>query len=174
MDQFEKVEKLRQRADVTYEEAKAALEACNWDILDAMIYLEHQGKTPQTGAASPDGRPACYDIVTTGCPSEEKKEENAKPRRGFWEVVKDILKKSNDNHIVISRKGNTVFNLPIWAFVIALVVAWEIAIILFIISLFLSCRYTIEGPDDKIKAANGAFDAVGDAADSIKESFTKL
>lgn len=44
MDQFEKVEKLKERANVTYEEAKQALEASEWDILEAMIYLEKQGK----------------------------------------------------------------------------------------------------------------------------------
>ena len=45
MDNFEKVEKLREHANVTYEEAKEALENSNWDILDAMIYLEKNGKT---------------------------------------------------------------------------------------------------------------------------------
>ncbi len=44
MDNFEKVEKLREHANVTYEEAKQALENSNWDILDAMIYLEQGGK----------------------------------------------------------------------------------------------------------------------------------
>ena len=44
MDQFEKVEKLKERANVTYEEAKQALEASGWDVLEAMIYLEKQGK----------------------------------------------------------------------------------------------------------------------------------
>lgn len=47
MEQLEKVEKLRQRANVTYEEAKQALEACNWDLLDAMVYLEKQGKVKE-------------------------------------------------------------------------------------------------------------------------------
>ena len=44
MDNFEKVEKLRQHANVSYEEAKEALERSDWDILDAMIYLEKTGK----------------------------------------------------------------------------------------------------------------------------------
>ena len=44
MDNFEKVEKLREHANVSYEEAKQALENSNWDILDAMIYLEQSGK----------------------------------------------------------------------------------------------------------------------------------
>ena len=45
MDQMEKVDRLRERANVTYEEAKAALEANNWDLLDAMVALEKEGKT---------------------------------------------------------------------------------------------------------------------------------
>ena len=48
MDNFEKVEKLREHANVTYEEAKEALENSNWDILDAMIYLEKNGKTRES------------------------------------------------------------------------------------------------------------------------------
>ena len=44
MDEFEKVEKLRQRVDVTYEEAKEALKQADGDLLDAMIILEKEGK----------------------------------------------------------------------------------------------------------------------------------
>ena len=56
MDNFEKVEKLRERASVSYEEAKAALEESGWDILDAMVLLEKQGKTngPQKTSYSTD------------------------------------------------------------------------------------------------------------------------
>ena len=32
-EKMERVEKLRQKTGVTYEEAKNALEACNWDIV---------------------------------------------------------------------------------------------------------------------------------------------
>ena len=48
MDEFEKVEKLRQRVDVTYEEAKEALKQADGDLLDAVIWLENQGKTVKT------------------------------------------------------------------------------------------------------------------------------
>ena len=44
MDNLEKVEKLREKTGVSYEEAKAALEATNYDVLDAIIYLEKNGK----------------------------------------------------------------------------------------------------------------------------------
>ena len=44
MDHFEMVEKLRAKANVSYEEAKAALEASDWDMLDALVLLENEGK----------------------------------------------------------------------------------------------------------------------------------
>ena len=44
MDNLKKVEKLMERADVSYEEAKAVLEECGWDVLEAVVKLESQGK----------------------------------------------------------------------------------------------------------------------------------
>ena len=44
MDNLDKVEKLRERADISYDEARAVLEECEWDLLDAVIKLEEQGK----------------------------------------------------------------------------------------------------------------------------------
>ena len=44
MDEMEKVEKLRARAEVTADEARNALKACDGDLLDAMVFLEKIGK----------------------------------------------------------------------------------------------------------------------------------
>ena len=41
---LEQVEKLREHANISYDEAKAALENANGDILQAIIDLEKQGK----------------------------------------------------------------------------------------------------------------------------------
>ena len=51
MDNLEKVERLREKADVSYEEAKKALDECDGDLLDAMVYLEKQGKVKRKGRA---------------------------------------------------------------------------------------------------------------------------
>ena len=61
MEQLEKVEKLRERADVSYEEAKEALEACDWDLLDAMVWLEKRGKVK-----GPDKRELYHQLRGTG------------------------------------------------------------------------------------------------------------
>ena len=44
MENFEKVEKLREKTGVSYEDAKKVLEENNYDMLDAVIELERQGK----------------------------------------------------------------------------------------------------------------------------------
>lgn len=51
MTTLEQVEKLRAMANVSYDEAKAALDATNGDLLEAIILLEKQGKvaTPSGG-----------------------------------------------------------------------------------------------------------------------------
>ena len=44
MDNYQKVEQLVNKAGCSYEDAKVALEACGWDMLDAVISLEREGK----------------------------------------------------------------------------------------------------------------------------------
>jgi NACalpha-BTF3-like transcription factor len=41
---LELIEILRERANISYEEAKEALEKCNNDVVEALIYLEKQDK----------------------------------------------------------------------------------------------------------------------------------
>ena len=52
MDQMEKIETLREKTGCTYTEAKAALEASNGDLLDALCWLEQRGKSMVVGAYS--------------------------------------------------------------------------------------------------------------------------
>ena len=44
MDNYQKVEQIVNKAGCSYEDARAALEACGWDMLDAVISLEREGK----------------------------------------------------------------------------------------------------------------------------------
>ncbi len=44
MSEFEMVEKIREKANVSYAEAKQALEATDWNLLEAMVLLEQEGK----------------------------------------------------------------------------------------------------------------------------------
>ena len=62
---LEQVERLREKAAVSYGQAKAALEYSGGNLLDALIYLEERGVIPRpedtyysTKGAAPPGRSA--------------------------------------------------------------------------------------------------------------------
>ena len=50
MDNYQKVEQLVNKTGCSYEDAKAALEGCGWDMLDAVISLEREGKIKKESA----------------------------------------------------------------------------------------------------------------------------
>ena len=49
---LEQADILRDRLDATYSEAKAALEACEGDLLGALAYIEHQRDAQRSDAAA--------------------------------------------------------------------------------------------------------------------------
>ena len=52
MEHYEMVEQLVLKTGVTYEEAKEALETCNWDLWEAFDYLEKLGKVEKNTAGT--------------------------------------------------------------------------------------------------------------------------
>lgn len=175
MDELEKVEKLRQRADVTYEEAKAALEANSWDLLDAMVYLEKQGKVkePEQSVHS-----TSYEKQMQYASVREKVEEQkTDSARGFFTKLGHLLEilwqKGKDNYFCIKRKDELIFKVPVWVFVLILIILWEIVVPLMIIALFLDCHYSFSGKDD-LEGANKAMEKASAMADKVKDEFDKL
>ena len=141
MEKMEKVEALRNKAGVTYEEAKAALEANNWDVLDAMIALEKEGKVKQTSSSK-------AEVLTGDVVTENGQKSSSEPkRRKFMNWIKDILRKANRNSFEISKDGKIILTVPVLVFVIVLLFAFHIVIPLMIIGLFFSIKYHFSGPD---------------------------
>ena len=153
MDQFEKVEKLRQSANVTFEEAKEALLASNGDLLDAMIYLEKKGKVDSQSKALP--------VLAAGEKREEKKQQ-------FKATAKSIWKKLNDVQFVTTKDEATIIKVPVWVLIAVLVLTWWISIILLIVGLFVGCKYSFVGPED-YKELNKVMQGASAFADSIKD-----
>ncbi len=167
MDNFEKVEKLREKANVTFEEAKAALEEANGDLLDAMIILEKQGKAdPQKESYSTKEERGI--IVVDEPEKSERKRGNA-----FTDKLKVLWHKSCENYFVIERNDEVIVNLPIWVFVLIVLFTWHISLAAMIIALFLGCRYSFRGASE-MKTANEVCEKVSEAADKVKEEYNKL
>ena len=172
MDNLEKVEKLRERANVTYGEAKAALEENNWDLLDAMVALEKAGKTDsprqEQYSTSYDQQEEYIPVIQK---VQEQEERQPRPGKTIGGAIRNFLRICRDNSFCISRNDSNVIRLPLIAAVVILFFSWRITIPVMLIALLFGVRYSFEGKDD-LKEANAFMESAGNAAESLKEGFT--
>ena len=163
MDKLEKVEKLRAKTGVSYEDAKNALEACDYDLLDAIIYLEKLDKVKAPEVES----------FTTGAEQQTYTNDCNKVTFGqmmdrFFKWCGKVLKKSVDSTFIVERKGQTMINVPVLVLVIALILAFWVVLPLLVVGLFCECRYHFEGIGDINVNLNSACDKMADSVDNLK------
>ena len=172
MDNMQMVEKLREYADVTYEEAKAALDEANGDLLEAVILLERQGKTKKpeqsTYTTKAEEQPQ-YQDVRERIEQQEKKASDGFGRKTGRAVKKmvNILKR---NFFQVTRNDNLLFQMPAWVFALILLFFWETVIPVMLISLFFGVRFSFTGEDD-LSSANDFMEKAGDMADEVRNEF---
>lgn len=169
MDHFEKVEKLKEKAGVSYEEAKAALEACNWDMLDAIVFLEKKGKVngpENTSYSTQYEEPEHFEQASS------QYTENSTSFGGlikrFLQWCGNVIKKGNEHYFDIERKGEHIVSIPITILVILVIITfWAVAVLL-IVGLFFGFRYRFRGPDFKPDTINNVMDKASKTAENIK------
>jgi len=189
MEKLEKVELVREKCNVSYEEAREALEACDYDVLDAIVMLEQAAtvtkQMPQADAPAPEVIPtieanqdgeAAYelpemsaDTAQAEAPKEPKTSRAAGAWKRFCTRCKELWQAGMAMTFVAERQGEQLFVLPVAVVVLGLLV-WGASLWLLVIGLFLGCRYRIEGQGKVAETVNDAMGKVADAADSIKES----
>lgn len=172
MEKFEKVERLVEKTGASYEDAKKALEEANEDMLDAIILLEKSGKIsgPSQSTYSTEGKAdSPYKDVPAVVSKSEKTEGKSffKDLKGF---IKRGIRYTTDNFVKVERHGEQILKLPLWISIIILVCAWHLLLIVFLISLFCECRYSIEGKNDASEV-NVIMDQAAGLAEKVKESF---
>ena len=174
MEQLEKVEKLRERANVSNEDAKMALEKSNWDLLDAMVLLEQLGKVEAPNntsySTSYEEQPQYLSVPdtiksqeTSGCDGFSK----------LKKIIKKLWKKSKENYFCVTRKNEEIIKMPVWVFVIILLCAWELSLAVMVVALFFGCRYSFCGKDD-LSGINDVMDKAGNFADKVKQEYDNL
>ena len=169
MDHFEKVEKLREKANVSYDEAKAALEATNWDLLDAMVLLERQGKVKQNIA----------NFTTQKEPPKEEPDAPEEEKCSFGEVVGrffrwvgKIIQKGNENYFNVTKKEEKIISIPVKVFVLLLFFMFWIIVPLVIIGLFCGYGYSFQGPHLGKKQVNDVMEKASTVANDIKKDIS--
>ena len=173
MERIEMVEKLMSKADVSYEEAQAALEQSNWDLLDAMIYLERQGKTKTAKESKA--------IVLVKGNNNESSESNKEKKHGgvgtvfgrFCRFVKNLISKGNANYFEINKEGEKPIKISLTISTILLILAFWPVVVLLIVGLFLGYKYSLTGPDVKGDTVNDILGKASSSAEDIKNDFNQ-
>lgn len=175
MDQLEKIEKIREKTGVTYQEAKEALEAAEGDVLDALVYLENQGKIK---------KPELQYYTTQGSKSSREFAEAAQAAyeagddESFGNVVKrflkwcgKVIKKGSENFFVIAKEDEVLLNMPVIVLALLLLFAFWIVLPLLIVGMFCGFRYSFRGGITRTVDVNKACDKAARACESVKREF---
>ena len=195
MENYQKVEQLVNKTGCSYEDAKTALEGCGWDMLDAVISLEREGKvkkatvehTAQNTAEAIEIIPEVaaekvsdsssqqiiysYDDSAAGKQGDSGNTGDApKHKPSLWARIKRILTK---NRMVILRSnGQVIMDLPVWIPVLALIAFFWATLTLAVIAMVFGCRFHFEGEDLGRTNINSTMDKATDYAEKVKNDLT--
>lgn len=113
---LEKIDLLRKRADVTYNEAKEALQKNEGDVVEALAYLEEQNKIKQ----------------------ENKLEVNTS---SLWKKLKKLYIKASPIRLrITSKDNNTLLNVGVPLAILITIITMPLAVALFFLALVTNCR----------------------------------
>ena len=167
MTNLEMVELLREKAGITYEEAKEVLEQSNWDPLEAVLLLEKQGRTPPGG----DG------YSTKDMHEEPRQQERSghlgakKAAHRLSRIIRRLVRAGNANHFIITRRDQELLSLPVTACAVILLFTFWFSLIALAVGLFCGLRYSFRGPNLGKQVINDAMERAADMAESVREDW---
>ena len=176
MEILEKVEKIREKTGVSYEEAKNALEASGGDILDAIVLLENQGKIskPEVQVYTTGRQDSSEEFreAAEECKKNSEKKHNS-VIKSFFSWCSKMIKKGCENFFIISKDGDHIGTIPVLVLVLLLLCAFWVVVPLMIVGLFFGFRYSLQGEITKAVDVNTACEKAAEACETVKNEFTK-
>ena len=174
VDKLKLVEKLREKTGITYEDSKRVLEINNWDILDAILYLEKQGKvkSPSISIFYTNEYKESYEEENTKSNFEEvKKDSNYKSNNtfeGVFEVICKAIDTCNNIFIEIKGKNNFFLKFPLTVVIILLIFGFWLLIPLVVIALFLDIEFSVESKNINTDKINDILSKISKEVQKIK------
>lgn len=121
---LEQIDLLMQRANVSYSEAKEALEQCGGNTLEALLYLEKTEK-----------------IKTSATHNHS-------------DSFKNFIGKLNTTRFILKKKEHTYVDVPLSVAIIAIITCFHVSVLAFVISLAIGIRVDIKGENDLAQKLN--------------------
>lgn len=138
---LEQIDLLRKRANVSYQDAKEALEKYEGDIVEALVYLEKEKK------------------VKPSKKSEGKGE--------FWQKIKSVINKGNRTKLQIRNESRVVLNIPLTLAIIITIFATHITILGLVVALLTKHKISIEKVNGEDIEINKVFDKMTEAVNNM-------
>lgn len=179
MATLEQVEKLCAMANISFAEAKTALDAANGDLLDAVIALEKEGKVHAPAGGGYYSSEQTADKSAPGGKENggEKQEYTCHKEGSFFSLLKKtgefcmkLIRKGNANYFKVLSGEEVKASFPITVLALMLIFAFWVTIPVMIIGLFFGLRYRFQGPDFKGESINNAMNSAAEAAENLKRS----
>ena len=160
MDRFEMADTLKNKAGISYEEARQALEESNWDMVQAMINLENSDKINKAQGGKKED---------AGMESTTQKAKGILGKAFAW--IKELIRHGNQNYIVIKKNGKQTHELSVTAAVVLFILLHGLLVFIAVISLLSGYSFEFVGEKDREKHQQDIKDAVS-AADEVQQRHT--
>ena len=144
---LEQIEMLRKRVQVTYEEAKEAVDRFNGDMVEALVYLERNQKIK----SQPENKSECG--------------------YGFVRWIKGLISKGNRTKFQVSKYEKPILHIPLTLLVLITIVAPYVTLVGLIIALFTEHSFRFVKPDGSNMEINKVLNKVSSAVDAAKAEF---
>lgn len=167
--------KLREKTNISYEEAKAALENSNWDILDALLYLEESGRVEKP----PVSIFYTNEVGYSGKSEESGKNEETKYKtknsyQGIFEVICKYIDTYNNIFLEIKKKGRVLLKVPLTVVIVLSFFMFWIIIPLTVLGLFFDIEFYVSSNRVNTDKANKVLSEISESVKTIKEKFKKV
>nr|WP_302598897.1 DUF4342 domain-containing protein [uncultured Cellulosilyticum sp.] len=126
---LEQIDAIMQRANVSYAEAKEALEQTTGDMVEALLRLEQNQKIK---------------------PAPQPKESCGKRLKGF-------IHNLNQSSFIMKKGEHTFINLPLAVAILLFIVCLPLSFIGIIVALVLGVKMNIEGENEVAEKFNSTF-----------------
>lgn len=179
MEDFKLIEKLKEKANISYEDAKKALEDNDWDILDAMLYLERKEKIKKPSMSTfytNENKESYSDDYSIAIYDNKEEKKNSRKFNGFegiFEAICRVIDTCNNIFLEISKEEKMFLKIPVTVLILLLMFTFWIVIPLFIVGLFFDIEFSISSKRVNTDKVNKIIKEISLIVKKVKEEIKK-
>lgn len=143
---LEQIERLKEKAHISYGEAKEVLEKHNGDVLEALIDLEGQRKVKTCKM----GHSECRGAV-----------------KNLFHGLGRLVKKGNEIKFIIKKEENKIIDIPLNLVIVVTVIVTPLTVVGVLLALFTGHKIRLTKPNGGDMEINKAFDKISTAVNSV-------